>query len=116
MCFTRIKITYEQFETDSLLEESMDVNLNSIANITGESLNDSGQSAFNFGTSDGQNPSFLIDGSDDEDFVIEMLETEQIHNPIDDDNGASSNVIPHKIESVTIITRGKSDKHNFDNG
>ena len=89
---------------DSLLEKSMNVNLDSAVNVAGGSSNDR-QSVVKPEAYNGQSPSFSIDE-----------ETGTSDNPIEVGNGASSNAIPHKIGKPTIITQNIFNAHNFDNG
>ena len=63
----------------------------------------------------GQNRSFSIDGSDEEDFVIKILETEPTDNVTEVGHGAPLNAIPHEIENAIIITQNSSDAHNSNN-
>lgn len=70
--FISIKTTYAQFEIDSLLEEPMDVNLNSLANVAGESSNDE-QSVLKLEEIIGRN-GIQIDDYDDKDVVVETIE------------------------------------------
>lgn len=105
-----MKLTYEQFEFDLSHEESMYVNLNP---FTVESTN-FGQSELKSQASHGQNPLFSIDGSDDEEFVIEILETEPIDDAIEVENGDPPNSDPNEIESDTIINQNIFDAINYD--
>ena len=109
MFLTRIKLTYEQFEFDLSLKEPTDVNLNPLGNV--ESSNN-GRSEFKYQAYNGQNPSFSIDGSDDEEFVIEILETEPIDDAIDVGNDDPFNSNPNEIESETIINQDTFDVRN----
>ena len=92
-------MTYDQFEMESLLEESMDC-----ANVAGGSLNN-GQSWLNFEANNGQNLSSSIDGLNDEDFPMDTLRMEPIDDATSTANGNSSDAIPHEFKSATIITQ-----------
>ena len=71
---TSIKLTYEQFEIDSLFQEPMDDHLDSVASVA-ESLSNDGQIELKSETSKSRNLSFTIDGLDDDEVVIEAFET-----------------------------------------
>ena len=100
---------------DSLHEESVDINLDSVANVAGGSSN-SGQIGFKFESSNDQNPFFSINASDDEDFVNETLETEPIDDASEVGKCALSNATPHEIENPMIITRNSFDADNSNDG
>ena len=98
---------------DSSLEEPMDVNLNSAA-VTGGSSNNE-QSGLSFEANNGQNLSYSIDGSGDEDFVIEILNTEPIDDASEVEKGASSRTNANQIDGGLIFTQNVFDAHNFNN-
>ena len=105
--FVSLKITYDQFEMDSLLEDPMDVNLGSVANVAGRPSNNR-RSGLKSEASNGQTLPYPVHYLDDEDFVIQTLERESIDDALEVENGLF-NGNPHEIESRTIITRNASD-------
>ena len=100
---------------DSLHEASVDINLDSVANLAGGSSNN-GQSGLEFEANNYQNPLFSIDGSDDEDFLNETLETEPIDGASEVGNCALSNATPHEIENPMMITQNSFDADNSNDG
>ena len=106
-----MKTAYEQLEIHSSLEESMDAIWDSVANVTnvvkGSSRN--GRIGLKSEAINGQNRSFSIDGLEEDDFVIETLETE----PIDDATAHSDSpsVNSNETESDTNATQNIPDAH-----
>lgn len=105
--FLSLKITYEQFEIDSLLEDPTDINLDSLVNVAGGPSNNR-QSGLNSEASNGQTLLYSVHCLDDEDFVMQTLETEPIDGTLEVENGIF-NENPHGIENNTIITRNTYD-------
>ena len=120
---TSIKLTYEQFETDSLLEDPMDVNLDSVAyvaymaNVAGGSSND-GRSWLKSEASYDQNYIIQIDDLDDKEVMIEAVAIE--NGPTDDvtaaENSASSSANQNGIDGSTVFTQNTSAAGNSNNG
>ena len=99
---------------DSLLEESTNVSLGSVANVSGRSNN--GQIGLKFKASNRQDDVIQVDDSDDEDSMMGTLKTEPTDDAIEGGSGAPSNVNPYEIGSGTIITQNTSDALNSNVG
>lgn len=101
-----IQATYEQFEIDSLLEESVNSTYNSVEDEIEESSNNA-RSALKCEARIDRNPSFLVEVASEQ-----VLETE----PDDDATANSSIVKSNEIECDTIAIRNIPDARNPNNG
>ncbi|XP_055304310.1 zinc finger protein 37 homolog [Sitodiplosis mosellana] len=124
----RINETYDQFEINSMLEEQLNVNLNSAANCTKRSSKN-GRSGVKSEENDGRSGTSIgggsdrmtnasssviqIDDSDDEDVVVETVKIESTNDIATVANGASSNdARQNVIVGDMIVTHSTSNSHN----